>query len=255
VRTLLVDDVFELIEGPQKESFKDASRVRAKVSSDGAVGWITVRDRHDVIFAKPSDQYFTCTASIAMTDALGIKECKVVKKLVVGEVFMLLEEPVEEESAGVTRVLGRSLTDGKEGFVTVKGNAGTVYAEASTKHYTVVREVALQKGFRSNSEVLRTLLKGEAIEVCEGPRAEKFDAVQRIRGRALSDGVEGWVTLKGENVRPWSPYYKALEGTPITEELASTDVKVLRELHEGEEVECLEGPVGDEAKQMRLKGR
>merc|ERR1719277_2432647 len=101
-----------------------------------------------------------------MTDSMDIKDCKVVRKLAVGELFTVLEGPTVAEDAGIPRVRGKSVQDDKEGWITVKGNAGTVYAEPSTKHYCVLQDTALSKKFSSADAggQVRTLEKGEAIQ-------------------------------------------------------------------------------------------
>lgn len=254
VRTLKVDEGFELLEGPQKETFNDAQRVKCKVSADGATGWLTIQDSNGVVYAKPSDKYMVCCTSIAMTDVQDMKVCKVLKRLVVGEVFLALDEMVEEADAGVTRVRAKCLEDGKEGFITVQGNAGTKYAEGSSKHYSVVKTVPLQTGAKSVSESVRELEEGEAIEILQGPTAEKFEPLLRVKGRALSDDAVGWVTLKGDNWKSWSPYYRVLKPTSVRE-TPDAGATVVRDLEKGETVEYMEGPVEDVAEEVCIKGR
>merc|ERR1719436_1409417 len=123
-----------------------------------------------------------------MTDNVDIKACKVVRKLAVNEVFIAEEGPIEEQDSGVTRVKGRAVQDDAVGWVTIKGNAGTVYAEASTKHYRVSKETPLQKKFASMAETTRLLASGEVVEVLEGPKEESFPPEVRVRCRAASDG-------------------------------------------------------------------
>merc|ERR1719198_1993173 len=170
-RTLKHEKVFELLQGPQKEVFADAQRIRGKASKDGATGWITSIDHQGVVFAEPCNKYYTCTTSVAMTDAKDIKNCNVVRKLTVGETFIAEEDPVVEDGSGVTRVKAKGANDEKAGWITIKGNAGTTYATASTKIHTVVREVPLHKLFHITNDVqeLRKLEVGEVFEVSEGP--------------------------------------------------------------------------------------
>jgi len=207
IRTLKVDEVIELIEGPRKETFPPALRIRVKAVSDGATGWLTAKDQKGVQFAEQDVKYYSCTTSVAMTDDADIKNCKVVRKLIVGELFTVEEGPNEDKEAGISRVKGKALNDEKEGWITIKGNAGTIYAEASSKHYTMLAEAPLQKRFASEgAEEIRKLAKGEALQVVEGPKEEAFPPEVRVKGKALSDGVIGWITLKGsENLKPWQP--------------------------------------------------
>jgi len=114
IRTLKVDEVIELIEGPRKETFPPALRIKAKAVSDSATGWLTAKDQKGVQFAEQDVKYYSCTTSVAMTDDLDIKNCKVIRKLNVGELFTVEEGPHEDKDAGISRVKGKALSDEKE---------------------------------------------------------------------------------------------------------------------------------------------
>merc|ERR1719171_660642 len=138
------------------------------------------------VFAEKGTKVYTCTATVAITDVCDIKACKVLKKLSVDDVFTILEGPVCEEG-GCERVKGRS-SDDVEGWITIKGNAGTVYAKVNEKLYSIVEDVAMQTDFKSESSTVRTLAAGEAIEVAEGPKEERFVPATRAKVQTLSDG-------------------------------------------------------------------
>lgn len=252
VRTLKADEVLELLQGPKKEATGPALRLKAKAALDGATGWLTARNKRGTVFAEAEDKYYSCLAVIAMTDSQDIKQCKVVRKLAVGELFVVEEGPTEE--ADVVRVKGKSLKDDAVGWVTVKGNAGTLYAEVSKKHYSVVQEVPLQKRLSSpaEGENLRMLAKGEAMLVMEGPKEQCFPPEVRIKCKALSDGAEGWLVLQEGAVKTWSPFYICKKATPLHETLAVDGSRVLRQLDIGEGLELIEGPT-DDAGELRIK--
>jgi len=179
-----------------------------------------------------------------------------VRKLAVGELFTVVEGPVEEKEANIIRVKGKCAKDDQEGWVTVKGNAGTTYASPSSKHYKVIREVRLQKKFASETaaEPIRELQKDEVVQVLEGPNEELFPPEVRIKGKAMRDGTVGWITLKGENVKPWSPYYKCIQSTQLYDSASSDGAAELRQVAIGETLEILEGPTED-GKELRMKAR
>jgi len=259
VRTLKADEVLELMEGPRTETYPDGLRARGKTSGDDALGWFTIKDQKGVVFAEVSDKYYTCSSSVAMTDGFDIKNCKVLRKFAVGELFIAEGEPKMEESAEITRVRGKAVKDNVEGWITIKGNAGTVYATVSKKHYTIRQTVPLQKRFNTGSEGVRELMKDEAIEVTE-TKTEKFEPAVRVKGRVLGDGAVGWITLKADTVKPWVPFYTAVKATPLHETLAIAGAKVVRELVAGEKLELLEGPTettdGESAARvLRMRGR
>merc|ERR1719382_186502 len=131
------------------------------------MGWFTARDRTGAVYAEADSKYYSCTSGVAMTDVRDIKDCKVLRKLAVGELFTVEEGPVEEKEAGITRVQGKSVKDEKVGWITIKGNAGTVFAEPSAKHYCVVEDTPLSKQFKTDGvegDEIRTLAKGEAMQ-------------------------------------------------------------------------------------------
>merc|ERR1712232_1482935 len=164
------------MEGPRKDSFEGAFRAKAKACKDGATGWFSLKTKDGKANAEQTGKYYVCTAAIAMTDVSDIKACKVIRKLDMKEVAQVLEGPVEQEEAGVHRIRCKSLKDGQEGWITIRGNKGTVYAEESTKLYTLSNEVPLHKQFETDGATLvRQLLQGEAVELLEGPKEEKYE--------------------------------------------------------------------------------
>merc|ERR1712196_335014 len=95
--------------------------------------------------------------------------------------------------------------DGKEGWVTLKGNQGTSYIEETEKHMVCKRAVAMQGRLASDSNVVRELEEGEVFEMADGPKVESKAGNKRVRGRNLGDSKEGWFTLTTSNMKPWSP--------------------------------------------------
>lgn len=76
----------------------------------------------------------------------------------------------------------------------------------------------------------------------------------RVKGKAVSDNAVGWVTLKGQNVRPWSPYYTCKKVTEMHDTLAVEGAKELRKMAVGEVVELVEGPTKAD-NMTRIKAR
>eukprot|EP00401_Gymnodinium_catenatum_P034589 CAMPEP_0117540034 /NCGR_PEP_ID=MMETSP0784-20121206/43292_1 /TAXON_ID=39447 /ORGANISM="" /LENGTH=72 /DNA_ID=CAMNT_0005336679 /DNA_START=1 /DNA_END=215 /DNA_ORIENTATION=+ len=72
-----------------------------------------------------------------MTDSEDIKTSKVVRKLVADEMFEITGDIKEDAGAGIARAKGKAVKDGREGWITTKGNAGTVFAEPASKFYSV----------------------------------------------------------------------------------------------------------------------
>jgi len=62
-----------------------------------------------------------------MSTAICLSQSKIVRTLKPGEVVTVLEGPIHEEKSGLTRVRVRVEGDGKEGWASVAGNAGSVF--------------------------------------------------------------------------------------------------------------------------------
>merc|ERR1712151_698791 len=111
----------------------------------------------------------------------------------------------------------------------------------------------VNKKNQEGADVVRKAEVGETFQILEGPKEEKASHESRIKVRAASDGLEGWVSRS--SLRKWSPDYKVIAATPLQDTRGATEVtKTLRELAKGEQFEYLEGPV-EEGKELRLKGR
>merc|ERR1711971_873712 len=178
---------------------------------------------------------------------------KVIRKLAEGEMFDAGTVDAKTDSnTGVTRINGKAVSDGQEGWITLKGNAGTVFAEVLPKYYSVLKQVALNKS-DSSSSPLRTLEPGEALQVVEGPKEETATPQMRIKVRAVADKAIGWVTKA--QMKNWSPHYKVWSPTPLEDTRGATKItKTIRDLVKGEIIDCIEGPV-EEGKELRMKGK
>jgi len=246
IRPLKFDELLEVLEGPRDEVLAAAKLAKVKAASDSALGWFTVQDKHGEILAEPTKVYIV-TKLIAMTDDVEIKSCKVVRKAEVGEVIEILEEPVTQ-STGIMRLKGKAVKDGKQGWITIKGNAGTVYAEESSSYYEIKKSVSLQKKFGSESiEVVRTLQVGEKVNILEGPKEEKVTPTRRMKVRASIDGAVGWVTMtaKDPSLKAWTPRYICTRDTGLNSTKEVKGGEQVRRLEKGEFVELLEGPIED----------
>merc|ERR1719235_1904347 len=106
IRTLMEEEVLELLEGPKKVEVKDVQRGRLKATKDDKTGWITLKDQSDVVYAAPNTKLYTCVTSVAMTDGEDIKACKVIRKLEVGEQFEATGPPSDDAGTGIERLPG-----------------------------------------------------------------------------------------------------------------------------------------------------
>lgn len=252
VRFVKPGEMLEMLSGPRKETFEPSLWARGKVMSEDATGWFNIRDKEGNICAETDSKLYTCSAAIAMTDELDIKKCEVLKKLTVGELITVEEGPVEVKESGVTRLKGKTSEDDKVGWITVKGSAGTVYIQPSTKHYTIAKGVTLRKKMDSGSDSVRELTEGEVVKILEGPKEEAYEPVQRVEVKASSDGAIGWVTAGPASAKRWTGIYKCSTVEPLHSASTEEGSEVLRDLAAGELLELQDGPV-QEGSELRVK--
>jgi len=117
------------------------------------------------------------------------------------------------------------------------------------------------------SGTLKRLEPNEVIEVIDGPLRDPAIGIQRVFGKALSDGTQGWVSVTGNQGSNYlvegGNLYKVVKETILTDsfelngEKASIKLKeTTRKLKEGTVLEAHEWPRKDEKSGLtRLKGK
>jgi len=200
-------------------------------------------------------EYKRCVKDIALTTAFEVKTSGTIRKLEKGELLEVLGGVSKDETVGLERVRCRALQDRAEGWVTVKGNQGTLFIENAEKPYMILKEAAaVQKENESGSDDARAVEAGEVMEVLEGPRKEAALEVVRVRGKARKDGKMGWVTLKDRtHTEPALELTKLMicKGTiALTTAFDIASCNAIRKIEVGEMMEQIEAPKVDEDKKM-----
>lgn len=119
------------------------------------------------------------------------------------------------------------------------------FAKALQEFTKCERQTAITEGVdAASSKVLRKLEAGELFEILEGPK-EQGD-LQRVRGRAIRDGVTGWVTFKSAQgtsfLKPREkPFLWVAKETSLLSKFDEKS-KPVRALQQDEVLELLEGP-------------
>jgi len=255
VRRIQAGEVLEVVEGPRKEEPTEVTRLHCCARKDGSSGWVTQKDAAGEELLTPK-KLMACVQSVAITPAFDIGEGKAIRKLEVGEPLEVTEEAKEDAKRSLTRLKVKTLTDEKEGWVTLSGNKGTAYVQESDSFFTCKKAIALEARFPSDSKTVRTLEEGELLEVLEDPRVESKEGASRVRGRSISSGSEGWVTIAPSKFSPWCPRYKCDSSIALTDALDSASAKTLRTLEPGEVLEALDAPAEDKgagALRVRLR--
>ncbi|CAK9063677.1 unnamed protein product [Durusdinium trenchii] len=219
---LQVDEKLELLEGPREETFQPQIFLQ---SDDGFVSLEAL----EATGTTCSTKHFVCRATIAMTDVHDISDCKVLGKIHVGELLEAVDEPepplVDDEAAPATtsgrvtqpsstssgsktlpRRRFRSKTLEKEGWVTLQGNAGTVYLEQSVQHFVLCGPVPLLSSPNKDGLLKRMLEEGELLAVKQ--KVTKTIPPQvMMQVRSLDDARRsGWLSfVAGPDapVKPW----------------------------------------------------
>merc|ERR1719253_385500 len=139
----------------------------------------------------------------AMTPELSISGGKPMRTLKTEEIVEVLDGPVKEEVSGVMRVSVRAKQDGSEGWVTVAGNAGTVFLADGGRTFKVVKPAVLTDSFELDAEEESTedddqkLKEGDVVDVETWAQKDPKSNCMRMKVRVQgSDGPFLWVTSK-----------------------------------------------------------
>lgn len=248
VRKLTQDEVLELLEGPREEVPKAELFLHGSVGKDGPDGWITLRSSDGSTSAALSNDIYVCKSAIAMTDSFDIKDCKVVRKVAAGEALRVIGGKKEDASIEITRLQFKAVKDGAEGWVTLKGNQGTIFAEASTSHYVVSKGCSIRAAAARDAAEVGKLKKGDVFAAKAEPVEDTPATRLLMRARAMDDGASGWVSFElgvgRAPVRPWRPRYTCRVATDLTDGVDASSAS-MRKAKIGEVFEAIEGPTLD----------
>jgi len=232
----------ELLEGPRNGAPRQVQRAQFKVQqgSNETKGWLALEDGSGVTLMEKAKIHI-CRQVIAVTPELNIKQGKSSRKLSIGEMVEVLNEP--QDYNGLPRVQVRAKLDGLEGWVTVKGNQGTSFIEASDNFYICSRPQPLEEEsgrVRAMSNI-NEVHAGDLVELVAGPQTETRPGVSTMRGRCLQTGIEGWFAASETVASLWVPHYVCRERTDLQTSLEASSSK-LRELMVNEELMALSVP-------------
>jgi len=234
-----VDEVLEVLEGPREEPTKQLSRLRGKAKKDGKMGWVTSSDGSNTFV--DAVKVYVCRQATALTSEFDISKGSVLRRIDVDEILEPLEEVQTDEARGITRVRLKCSQDGKDGWVTVKGNMGSEYIAFADKAYICRQAVPLELRLKAGSDLVRQLEAGESFEVLEGPKIDNRLGTTRLRCRSLTSTQEGWFTVAANTAKPWNPRYRCKEAMVLSNDFSSSS-KVVRKLESREVVEALAAP-------------
>jgi len=248
LRDVCTHEVAELLEGPVPTGGRSEQRVHGKKLSDGTLGWISLSDADELPTAERDKSRYACVSGIALTDGLSIQSSAVIRKIERGEMLSALEGPTEDATVGIERLRVKT-QKGEEGWISLKGNAGTVFAEEASNLFIISRRVPMHRSQAGGAaEVICWLQEGDRLEGTSEPVTVSLPARQRMKVRLRSDGMEGWVTASASAGSPWKPWcarYKCTRELPLGDTIAATAPvggAVRESLRPGAMLTLLEGP-------------
>lgn len=163
--------------------------------------------------------------------------------------LVLAEEPVEEKEkeegqAKVEEAAVDSSMEDPELKVINKQDFNRVIRI----FYKVIKEIVLSDNLLiEQSRQIRRMDVGEVMEVHQGPMLDPSVGVYRVHGKALRDGILGWVTVAGNQgvtfLMPGGNVFQVVRPLVLTEELKDLDgstSRVVKTLGEGKVLEVLE---------------
>ena len=92
--------------------------------------------------------------------------------------------------------------DGTEGWISIRGNQGSMFLKEVEKQIYVVasgQEVQLDSDMTASADSVRMLKLGEVLELLKGPVKETFEPGLRASAKALDDDVKGWFNSRDKN--------------------------------------------------------
>eukprot|EP00927_Polykrikos_kofoidii_P000808 TRINITY_DN10312_c0_g1_i1.p1 TRINITY_DN10312_c0_g1~~TRINITY_DN10312_c0_g1_i1.p1 ORF type:complete len:1137 (-),score=289.10 TRINITY_DN10312_c0_g1_i1:227-3637(-) len=183
-------------------------------------------------------------------------------KLALGEDVKAAEE-VELTDEALSRLFAHLLDEGESGLTR------EAFFRMMRVFMKVVNSAAMTAGISLKaSSCLRRLEVNEVVEILEGPLREDSVDVRRVMAKAMKDGIEGWITLAGNQgtvfLKEGGNTFKVVKDTILTEEFEldgnkETQRKVkdgTRKLKEDEYLEVYEWPKReDKSGLMRMKAK
>merc|ERR1712087_486439 len=171
-----------------------------------------------------------------------------------GTTLTPLDESDASSDLDITRKKFRMVHNGKEGWVTLTGNQGTLYVEASDSHYAVEKDLKLRETEAKTAPVLKELKIGELLHALTEPQEVVGETRMLMHVRALDDDKAGWICYGKGEAAPVKPYTSALTceaPIAITPTLVAKDAETVRMAARGEKFQVEEGPAVDSSTGLR----
>merc|ERR1712008_211490 len=198
LRKLDVGEIVEMVhDGSAEDATRSITRAKIRARRDGTEGFVTLTGNQGTAYIEESQRHYECRASTTLESKLA-SGSKSVRTLQAGELIEAIEEPKAQMKEGASRLKGRSLRDGSEGWLTLSGRMAYWFP-----HYKCAVSTPLTDALEvASAKTLRALDVGERLDALDAPAEDKASGSMRVRVRADKDGLSGFATISGANGAP-----------------------------------------------------
>lgn len=130
IRSLNVSETLEALSLHYDSSNEGVIRVKVRCVMDGREGYTTLRGNQGSEFLKPRCGAYKVVKGTVVTDKMAMKDFKLIRRLVPGEVVIGDSLPEEESISQLWRIKGRTIgSEVAHGWITLNGNQGSVFLD------------------------------------------------------------------------------------------------------------------------------
>lgn len=192
IRKLEAGEVMEVV-GEVQTDKKGLQRIKIKTKKDALEGYVTLKGNQGTAFVEDSDKHFICKVAVPLEQRFQ-SGSPLIRSLEVGEVFEIKDAPKAETKEGASRLRGRNLADGSEGWFNGPSEITSPWSPA----YVCKQSTAVTDGLDISTTALRKLEVGEKLEALDTPAVEPTSGLMRVRLRCERDGTSGFATVRSQ---------------------------------------------------------
>jgi len=192
IRKLDTGDTMEIIGETREDEGHKMSRVNVRTHRDKKEGWVTIKGNQGSSFVEESQRHFACKMDVPLEQRF---ECgsALSRTLKAGELFEVEEGPRTETQAGRSRMKGRNLSDGAEGWFTGPNEVTVPWTPA----YVCKRAMTVTDSLDiATSKNIGALEPGDKLEALDTPVIETSSGTLRARVRSEKHSLIGFATLR-----------------------------------------------------------
>jgi len=236
IRKLVRGELLEVTGAPRADTGLSLERLQCRVLQDGSSGWVTIQSNAGAAYIEKTEKPFMWCAQDAglLTDADA--SGSTIRSLRTGEVVELLQGPCEGPASSLL-VQGAKRDGTAAGWLQVREDHKSL-VEPSPNFFRCNDAVAMTDVAEvAQCRMLRRIDAGEVLEVLTDAEVQSSKGGKRRRFRAITDGMEGWVTTQGNQGTAYvinDPRHLVCKGRATVYKELSLESPVLEMLEPGE---------------------